>query len=297
MRSYLDYLQDILDHGVRKGDRTGTGTISVFGRQLRFDLQDGFPLVTTKKVWVRGVLAELLWFLDGGTNIRPLVRQGVSIWTDWPLKRYREATGAAIDPGTFEQRIAEDADFAAQWGELGPVYGKQWRDFAGPDGTRVDQIARLVEQLQAKPHSRRHLVSAWHPAQVDAMALPPCHYAFQCWVEPVENGPDRLSLMWQQRSVDSFLGLPFNIASYAFLTHMLAQQTGHDVGTLIFSGGDCHIYQNHLEQVETQLARTPYTLPTLRFTRCPDALFDYRPDDVEIVGYEHHPAIRAPIAV
>ena len=297
MRLYLDYLQDILDHGARKDDRTGTGTRSVFGRQLRFDLQDGFPLVTTKRVWVRGVLAELLWFLSGGTNIQPLVQQGVSIWTDWPLRRYREATGEAIAQDAFEQRIAEDDAFAAEWGELGPVYGKQWRAFAGPNGTRVDQIARLVDRLQTKPHSRRHLVSAWHPAQVDAMALPPCHYAFQCWVEPVDGGPDRLSLMWQQRSVDSFLGLPFNIASYAFLTHMLAQQTGLDVGTLIFSGGDCHIYRNHLEQVETQLSRAPYPLPTLHLQRRPNSIFDYRAADFEIVGYEHHPAIRAPIAV
>ena len=297
MRLYLNYLQDILDHGVRKDDRTGTGTLSVFGRQLRFDLQAGFPLVTTKRVWVRGVLAELLWFLGGSTNIRPLVQQGVSIWTDWPLKRYREATGSSITQDAFEQRVAENPDFAAAWGELGPVYGKQWRDFAGPGGTRVDQIARLVDRLRAKPHSRRHLVSAWHPAQVEDQALPPCHYAFQCWVEPVDDGPDCLSLMWQQRSVDSFLGLPFNIASYAFLTHMLAQQTGTDVGTLIFSGGDCHVYQNHLEQVETQLSRDPYPLPTLEFRRRPDSLFDYRADDIEIVGYEHHPAIRAPIAV
>jgi thymidylate synthase len=633
MRVYLDYLQDILEHGVRKDDRTGTGTISTFGRQLRFDLQAGFPLLTTKKVWVRGVIAELLWFLDGGTNIRPLVQQGVSIWTDWPLKRYREATGEAIEQDAFEQRVAADPDFAAEWGELGPVYGRQWRDFAGPNGTRVDQIAQLIDSLRTKPHSRRHLVSAWHPAQIGDMALPPCftadalvatsegyhpiadikkgdtvmtgtgqlqtinkvwetsyrgellkirpwytaraiectpnhpflvrdkgwldaselteedyvavprlqneeipvftyerphnlwdtsttieheataddfytfgyflgdgwasqngrprihfsianveakevlprirktikvsekpgggenvttyqttshqwinvfkdfghkaankripvwvlnapqaylerfiegycaadgvehstgalqfttvsrdlayglqlimaklgrvgsiyhqkrpetttiegrtvnqsdtytihvrtrnnytvveedvlwikirsiereqadttvynldvgdehtytadnvinhncHYAFQCWVEPVADGPDRLSLMWQQRSVDSFLGLPFNIASYAFLTHMLAQQTGYDVGTLIFSGGDCHIYQNHIEQVETQLARAPYPLPTLTLRRCPDSLFDYRADDFTIEGYRHHPAIRAPIAV
>ena len=292
MRAYLDYLQDILDHGVRKGDRTGTGTLSVFGRHLRFDLQAGFPLVTTKRVWVRGVIAELLWFLDGGTNIQPLVREGVSIWTDWPLKRYREATGDSITQDAFEQRIIADDAFAAEWGRLGPVYGKQWRDFDG-----VDQIARLVDQLKTKPHSRRHLVSAWHPAQLENMALPPCHYAFQCWVEPVDDGPDRLSLMWQQRSVDSFLGLPFNIASYAFLTHMLAQQTGLDVGDLVFSGGDCHIYQNHLEQVETQLSRDPHPLPTLNLQRRPDSIFDYRAEDFEIVGYEHHPAIRAPIAV
>lgn len=292
MRAYLDYLKHILDHGVRKKDRTGTGTISTFGYQMRIDLQKGFPLLTTKRVWARGVIEELLWFLRGETNIRPLVQKGVSIWTDWPLKRYRNRTGDDITQEDFERRIADDPDFAEQWGELGPVYGKQWRDFEG-----TDQIARLIEQLQEKPHSRRHLVSAWHPAEIEQTALPPCHYAFQCWVEPVEEGPGRLSLMWQQRSVDSFLGLPFNIASYALLTHILAQQTGYTVGEVIFSGGDCHIYQNHLEQVETQLSRTPYPLPTLHVTRHPDSVADYRADDFEIVDYQHHPAIRAPIAV
>ncbi len=292
MRSYLEYLRRVLNRGTRKTDRTGTGTLSLFGQQLRFDLQAGFPLLTTKKVWTRGVLEELLWFLRGETNICPLVRKGVSIWTDWPLKRYRDATGEPITQEAFEARIADDADFAAEWGDLGPVYGKQWRDFNG-----IDQIARLVERLRTNPHSRRHLVSAWNPAEVDQMRLPPCHYAFQCWIEPIDDGPDRLSLMWQQRSVDSFLGLPFNIASYAFLAHMLAQQSGYDVGELIFSGGDCHIYLNHIEQVEEQLTRTPRTRPTLRFTRTPDSIFDYRVDDFEIVGYDPHPPITAPIAV
>lgn len=291
MQAYLSYLSHILQAGTRSPDRTGTGTISVFGRHLSFDLQQGFPLVTTKRVWMRGIVAELLWFLDGGTNIRPLVEQGVSIWTDWPLRHYREATGEAIAQDDFEQRICNDADFAAEWGDLGPVYGKQWRDFDG-----VDQLARLVERLRSNPHSRRHVVSAWHPAQVEAMALPPCHYAFQCHVEPVSQGRDRLSLMWQQRSVDSFLGLPFNIASYALLTHLLAAQTGYTPGTLHFSGGNCHIYQNHMEQVRTQLERTPYALPTLTVDAAP-SLFDYTPEHIHLHDYDHHPALPAPIAV
>jgi len=294
MRPYLDYLQDILDHGAPHDDRTGTGTLRVFGRQLRFDLREGFPLVTTKRVWFKGVVAELLWFLDGGTNIRPLVKQGVSIWTDWPLERYRSATGADISKADFEARIVADADFAARWGDLGPVYGKQWRNFEGPD-RRVDQIEQLVTGIRANPHSRRHLVSAWHPAQIDEAALPPCHYAFQCFVDG-EPGNGRLSLMWQQRSVDSFLGLPFNIASYALLTHMLAQQTDLTPHELIFSGGDCHIYHNHREQVEEQLTREPYPRPTLRLQQAP-SIVGYSPDHVALEDYEHHPALRAPIAV
>jgi thymidylate synthase len=290
MRQYLDYLRDILDHGTKHEDRTGTGTIRVFGRQLRFDLAEGFPLVTTKRVWMRGVTEELLWFLRGETNIQSLVQVGVSIWTDWPLKRYREATGENIGQEAFEERIAEDDAFAERWGDLGPVYGKQWRDFAGPE-RRVDQIARLVEGLRTQPHSRRHVVSAWHPAQKKEMALPPCHYAFQCFVDD-----GRLSLMWQQRSVDSFLGLPFNIASYALLTHMLAQQAGLTPHQLIFHGGDCHIYQNHVAQVEEQLSRTPYDRPTLNL-RERDSIFDYTTDDVTVENYEHHPALKAPIAV
>jgi thymidylate synthase len=300
MHQYLDYLQDILDHGSEHADRTGTGTIRVFGRQLRVDLTEGFPLLSTKRVWMRGVTEELLWFLRGETNIQSLVQAGVSIWTDWPLQRYREETGTDLDQEAFEHKIAEDDAFADRWGDLGPVYGKQWRDFEGPD-RRVDQIARLVEGLREHPHSRRHVVSAWHPAQVEDAALPPCHYAFQCFVkdgDPGSPGPGdgRLSLMWQQRSVDSFLGLPFNLASYALLTHILAQQADLTPHELIFNGGDCHIYKNHVEQVEEQLTRTPYERPTLHL-REQDAIDAYTPDDVTIEGYEHHPALSAPIAV
>ncbi|MES3628793.1 MAG: thymidylate synthase [Longimonas sp.] len=291
MDSYLSYLSRILQQGTPMPDRTSTGTLSLFGEHLRIDLDEGFPLLTTKRVWMRGVIVELLWFLRGETNIRPLVEQGVSIWTDWPLQRYQEATGDSLSQEAFEERICTDAAFAHEWGELGPVYGRQWRSFDG-----VDQIARLVEALRANPYSRRHLVSAWHPADVDEMALPPCHYAFQCHVEPVSDGPDRLSLMWQQRSVDSFLGLPFNIASYALLTHLLAQQTGYEPGTLHFSGGNCHIYQNHLDQVRTQLKRTPYPLPHITIQPA-DSIFDYRVEDITLHDYQHHPALPAPIAV
>lgn len=294
MRTYLAYLRDILDHGTVHDDRTGTGTVRVFGRQLRFDLTEGFPLVTTKQMFWKGVVAELLWFLSGATNIRPLVAQGVSIWTDWPLKRYREATGSDLSKEAFEARIVSDPDFAAEWGALGPVYGKQWRDFEGPDG-RVDQVRRLVNGLRTRPQSRRHLVSAWHPAQVDAAALPPCHYAFQCFVDG-EPGDGRLSLMWQQRSVDSFLGLPFNIASYALLTHMLAQQADLTPHELIFSGGDCHIYQNHRDVVREQVSRTPRSLPTLQLQPA-GTLFDYTREHITIANYDPHPSLRAPIAV
>ncbi len=287
MKTYLTYLQHILDHGTHKKDRTGTGTIAVFGYQMRFDLQKGFPLVTTKKVHLKSIIHELLWFLRGETNIRPLVQQGVRIWTDWPLQRYNDAhPDAPLSQEAFEQRIVGDPAFARAWGDLGPVYGRQWRDFGG-----ADQIAQLVENLQRKPHSRRHLVSAWNPPVVEQQALPPCHYAFQCFVND-----GRLSLMWQQRSVDSFLGLPFNIASYAILTHMLAQQTGYEVGELIFSGGDCHIYLNHLDQVREQLSREPRPLPELRLRKA-SSIFDYQFEDISILDYDPHPVIRAPVAV
>ena len=287
MKTYLTYLQHILDHGTHKKDRTGTGTIAVFGYQMRFDLQKGFPLVTTKKVHLKSIIHELLWFLRGETNIRPLVQQGVRIWTDWPLQRYNDAhPDAPLSQEAFEQRIVGDPAFARAWGDLGPVYGRQWRDFGG-----ADQIAQLVENLQHKPHSRRHLVSAWNPPVVEQQALPPCHYAFQCFVND-----GRLSLMWQQRSVDSFLGLPFNIASYAILTHMLAQQTGYEVGELIFSGGDCHIYLNHLDQVREQLSREPRPLPELRLRKA-SSIFDYQFEDISILDYDPHPVIRAPVAV
>ncbi|AKM19070.1 Thymidylate synthase [Geobacillus sp. 12AMOR1] len=264
LRQYLQLLEDILENGVEKEDRTGVGTLSVFGRQLRFNLQDGFPLVTTKKLHIRSIIYELLWFLKGDTNVRYLQENGVTIWDEW----------------------------ADENGDLGPIYGAQWRSWKGADGKTIDQIAWVVEEIKRNPHSRRLLVSAWNVAELDEMKLPPCHYAFQFYVA---NG--RLSCMWQQRSVDTFLGLPFNIASYALLTHMIAQQCDLDVGELIFTGGDVHLYKNHLEQAKLQLTREPRPLPKLVIKRKPPSIFDYEYDDFEIVGYDPHPAIKAPVAV
>ncbi|AFH59954.1 thymidylate synthase [Paenibacillus caseinilyticus] len=264
MKAYLELLEDILEHGVSKEDRTGTGTLSVFGRQLRFNLAEGFPLLTTKKMHIKSILHELLWFLSGDTNINYLKENGVTIWDEW----------------------------ADENGDLGPVYGSQWRSWPAPDGRSIDQITAVVEALKKNPDSRRHLVSAWNPAEVDQMALPPCHYAFQFYV-----AGGKLSCMFQMRSVDTFLGLPFNIASYAFLTHMVAQQCGLEVGELIWTGGDVHIYSNHLEQVKLQLTREPYPQPQLVIKRKPDSILGYRYEDFEITGYQSHPAIKAPIAV
>lgn len=264
MRNYLDLLQDILDNGTEKSDRTGTGTLSVFGRQLRFNLADGFPLVTTKRVHLKSVVHELLWFLKGDTNISYLKENGVSIWDEWA-----------------------DAN-----GDLGPVYGSQWRTWEAADGRRIDQIAEVVEAIKSNPDSRRHLVSAWNVGEVDRMKLPPCHFAFQFYV-----ADGKLSCMLTMRSVDTFLGLPFNIASYALLTHMVAQQTGLEPGEFIWSGGDVHIYANHLEQVRTQLGREPFKLPKLVIRRKPDSIFDYTFEDFEFEDYKHHPGIKAPVAI
>ncbi|MUG47519.1 thymidylate synthase [Paenibacillus woosongensis] len=264
MRAYLDLLQDVLDNGTVKEDRTGTGTLSVFGRQLRFDLSQGFPLVTTKRIHLKSVIHELLWFLKGDTNIAYLKENGVRIWDEW----------------------------ADENGDLGPVYGSQWRSWEAPDGRKIDQIANVIEAIKNNPDSRRHLVSAWNVAEVDNMKLPPCHFVFQFYV-----ADGKLSCMLTMRSVDTFLGLPFNIASYALLTHMVAQQCGLEVGEFIWSGGDVHIYSNHLEQVKTQLTREPYELPKLVIKRKPDSIFDYVYEDFEFVGYQHHPAIKATVAV
>ncbi|SDH22616.1 thymidylate synthase [Agrococcus jejuensis] len=261
---YETLLADVLANGVAKGDRTGTGTRSVFGRQLRYDLAEGFPLVTTKRVHFKSVALELLWFLRGDSNVRWLQERGVTIWDEWA-----------------------DAD-----GDLGPVYGVQWRSWPTPSGESIDQLSELVEQIRSNPDSRRLIVSAWNPADIPSMALAPCHAFFQVFV-----ADGRLSLQIYQRSADMFLGVPFNIASYALLTHMLAQQTGLEVGELVWTGGDCHIYDNHVEQVERQLSREPFALPTLRFARKPDSILDYEYDDIEVVGYEHHPGIKAPVAV
>ena len=264
MRQYLDFLRHIRQHGARKDDRTGTGTLSVFGYQMRFDLAAGFPLVTTKKLHLRSIIYELLWFLTGDTNVKYLRDHGVSIWDEWA-----------------------DKD-----GNLGPVYGKQWRSWPTADGRTIDQLARVVEQLKANPDSRRILVSAWNVGELDRMALLPCHALFQFYV-----ADKRLSCQLYQRSADALLGVPFNIASYALLTHMLAQQCELEVGEFIWTGGDCHLYLNHLEQTELQLSRTPYPLPSLNIRRKPPSLFDYMFDDFEVQNYQCHAAIKAPIAV
>jgi thymidylate synthase len=262
-RQYLDLLNDILRTGVRRGDRTGTGTLSVFGRQMRFDLAQGFPLLTTKKLHVKSIVIELIWFLRGATNVGWLRENGCTIWDEW----------------------------ADSEGELGPVYGKQWRSWATPDGKTIDQIANVVRSIRENPESRRHIVTAWNPADVDDMALPPCHCLFQFYV-----ADGRLSCQLYQRSADMFLGVPFNIASYALLTHMVADVTGLRPGEFVHTLGDAHLYENHLDQAHRQLAREPYPLPRLSLTKRAD-LFAFEANDIRIEGYKAHPVIRAPIAV
>jgi thymidylate synthase len=267
-RQYLALLADILETGIRREDRTGVGTLGVFGRQMRFDLAKGFPLLTTKKLHRKSIILELLWFLRGDTNVRWLQAHGVSIWDEWA-----------------------DAD-----GELGPVYGKQWRSWAAPDGRVIDQIANVVHGLKTNPASRRHIVSAWNPADVDDMALPPCHCLFQFFVAPSETGGGKLSCQLYQRSADVFLGVPFNIASYALLTLMAAKVTGLEPGEFIHTLGDAHLYLNHLDQARLQLTREPLPLPVMRIADRPD-LFSFEFEDFKLEGYKAHPAIPAPIAV
>ena len=264
MRQYLDLMRHVRDNGTVKGDRTGTGTVSVFGHQMRFDLSEGFPLVTTKKLHLRSIIHELLWFLTGDSNIRYLKENGVSIWDDW----------------------------ANEDGDLGPVYGVQWRSWPTPDGRNVDQISQIMQQLKETPDSRRILLSAWNVGEIENMALPPCHCLFQFYV-----ADGKLSCQLYQRSCDIFLGVPFNIASYALLTHMLAQQADLAVGDFVWTGGDCHLYSNHLEQADEQLGREILPLPRLAIKRRPDSIFDYRFDDFEILNYESHPHIKAAVAV
>ena len=264
MKQYLDLMDEILRKGARKSDRTGTGTLSVFGRQLRFDLAEGFPLVTTKKLHLRSIIYELLWFLNGDTNIKYLNDNGVTIWNEW----------------------------ADENGELGPVYGHQWRSWPAPDGRHIDQITQVINQIKSKPDSRRHIVTAWNPAEVDKMALPPCHALFQFYV-----ADGKLSCQLYQRSADYFLGVPFNIASYALMTYLFAQQCDLLPGEFVWTGGDVHIYSNHIDQTHLQLSRQPYALPQLNIKRRPDTIFDYQFEDFEIVNYQSHPSIKAPIAV
>ena len=264
MQQYLDLMRRAREEGARKADRTGTGTLSVFGHQMRFDLRAGFPMVTTKKLHTRSIIHELLWFLRGETNLRYLHENKVSIWDEW----------------------------ADEQGDLGPVYGAQWRSWPTPDGSQVDQISQVIATLRENPDSRRIIVSAWNVGELDRMALAPCHCLFQFYV-----ADGRLSCQLYQRSADIFLGVPFNIASYALLTHMVAQQTDLQVGDFIWTGGDCHLYTNHLEQTDQQLAREPLPLPRLAIQRRPASIFDYRYEDFEILGYESHPHIKAAVAV
>jgi len=264
MRQYLELMRHVRDHGHRKEDRTGTGTLSVFGWQMRFNLAEGFPLVTTKKVHTRSIIHELLWFLRGETNVRSLQEAGVTIWDEW----------------------------ANAEGDLGPVYGKQWRDWVAADGRHIDQMAEAVRLLRTQPDSRRIIVNAWNVGELDRMALMPCHAFFQFYV-----AGGRLSCQLYQRSADIFLGVPFNIASYALLVHLVAQQCDLELGDFVWTGGDCHLYLNHLEQADLQLARAPLALPQLVLRRRPATLFGYTADDIELQGYAPHPAIKAPVAV
>jgi thymidylate synthase len=264
MRQYHDLMKEVLAKGVQKSDRTGTGTVSVFGHQMRFNLADGFPMVTTKKLHLKSIIYELLWFLKGSTNNNWLKERGVSIWNEW----------------------------AAPDGDLGPIYGYQWRSWPAPNGQHIDQISEVVETIKKNPDSRRIIVSAWNVADIPRMALAPCHAFFQFYV-----ADGKLSCQLYQRSADIFLGVPFNIASYALLTHMMAQQCNLEVGDFIWTGGDCHLYSNHLEQVELQLSRDFFPLPKLNILRKPDSIFDYEFEDFEITGYESHPHIKAPVAI
>lgn len=271
MKNYLELLEDVMENGVEKEDRTGTGTYSVFSRQLRYDLSKGFPLITTKRIHLKSVIHELLWFLSGSDNTKYLNENGVKIWDEW----------------------------TDEFGNLGPVYGVQWRYWESYDYSNhkhrivsIDQISKVIESIRNNPDSRRHLVSAWNVGDLDHMALPPCHYAFQFYVSE-----GKLSCIFNMRSTDVFLGLPFNIASYALLTHMVAQQCDLGVGELIWSGGDVHIYKNHVTQVEEQLTREPFDLPTLYIKRKPDSIFNYKYDDFEFLNYQYHPTIKAPISV
>lgn len=292
MRQYHELMDRVLREGIDKSDRTGTGTRSVFGHQMRFDLAEGFPMVTTKKLHLKSILHELIWFISGNTNIRYLCQNGVRIWDDWPFATYsKSADYDGIDMKEFAARIASDDDFAAKWGDLGPVYGYQWRFWPGPNGP-VDQLRDVLEGIRRNPDGRRHIVSAWNPGYIDQMALPPCHAFFQFYV--VDG---KLSCQLYQRSADIFLGVPFNIASYALLIHMMAQDLGLGVGDFVHTLGDAHIYSNHMEQVKLQLSREPRALPTLKLNPSVKSLFDFRYEDVELVGYDSHPHIPAPVAV
>jgi thymidylate synthase len=305
MRAYLDLLRDIKTNGVKKMDRTGTGTISVFGRQIRFDLNDGFPAVTTKKLFMRGIIHELIWFLAGSTNIKYLVDNDVHIWDEWPYRHYLMEQGKPVPDSSsedwktgikdFTEKIKADEAFAKKWGELGPVYGYQWRSWPAPNGEHIDQIKNVIEQIKKNPDSRRYLVSAWNVADIDEMAkagIPPCHTMFQFYV-----AEGKLSCQLYQRSADTFLGVPFNIASYALLSMMVAQVCDLKLGDFVHTFGDTHLYVNHLEQVDLQLSREPKPLPQMKINPAVKNIDDFKFEDFKLVDYESWPAIWAPIAV
>jgi thymidylate synthase len=297
-KKYQDLLQDILDNGVHKSDRTGTGTISVFGRQIRHNMKQGFPILTTKKVAWKGVVSELLWFLTGQTNISFLLKHNNHIWDGDAYKNYAAKTSMDIDgqytKEQFIERMQTDNEFAKQWGDLGPIYGKQWRKWDGNNG-RIDQIDDLVKELKNNPDSRRLMVSAWNVGELDQMVLPPCHYGFQVWTRE-ENGQRYISLMWNQRSVDTFLGLPFNIASYGLLLHIIANEVDMIPDELIGNLGDTHLYSNHIEQAKEQISRESFDLPILKTNAKIDGICCNVPDDFILEGYQSHPPIKAPLS-
>ncbi|UKS24711.1 thymidylate synthase [Paenibacillus sp. HWE-109] len=314
MKAYQELLQDILANGTQKEDRTGTGTISVFGRQMRFDLSEGFPLVTTKRVPFRLIASEILWFIKGDTNIRYLLQHNNHIWNEWAFKKWVESAdykGPDMSNfglrsqqdeafnlqyedqmAEFVQRVLGDDQFAQQYGELGDVYGKQWRDWTTTQGGTIDQLKDVIHMIKTNPDSRRLIVSAWNPEDVPTMALPPCHTLFQFYV-----ADGKLSCQLYQRSADTFLGIPFNIAGYALLTHLIAQECGLEVGEFVHTIGDAHIYTNHLDQIQTLLSREPRELPTLKLNKDVASVFDFDVSDIEMVGYNPHPTIKAPVAV
>lgn len=291
---YLELLNQVLDHGDERVDRTGVGTRSIFGAMVRFDLSQGLaPILTTKKVFWKTAVKEMLWFLTGGTNLQPLLRDNVRIWTDWPLAIYRRESGENISQADFERRIVEDDQFASRWGELGPVYGKQWRRWMGADGREYDQVADVLKMLKTNPSSRRMLFHAWNVPELGGMALPPCHMVYQYHV----TSSGRLNCLLYQRSVDLLLGAPFNFVGATALQLMLAQQAGLDPGELIWVGGDVHLYLNHLDQAREQLRREPKPLPSMSLVRIANSIDDFRIDDFAVANYESHPSIKADVAV
>ncbi|TBZ57955.1 thymidylate synthase [Rhizobium leguminosarum] len=296
---YLDLIRHLVKYGDRRMDRTGTGTLSTVGAMMRFDLSGGaFPIYTTKRVFWKTAVKEMLWFLTGQTNIQSLLRENVRIWTDWPLAAYRKATGEQISQEDFEAHVVADDEFASKWGDLGPVYGKQWRRWLGADGKEYDQVAEVIATLKTNPSSRRMLFHAWNVPELGKMALPPCHMTYQFYASGLgREEPPKLSLLVNQRSCDMGLGNPFNICQQAALLAMVAQQVDMTPSELIWVGGDVHLYLDHMEMAETLLSREPRPFPTLTLTRKPASLDDYKIEDFDVVGYDPHPAIEAPVAV